>query len=173
MWSHLLKLTDMKCLSIFGFTPRQSEKQGKAIQSPERRLTCQSDKLPFLIQRTSLHGRAQQLPETGEESMGKIPYLFRPSPVFFCCLLLWVEALCFPSSETTAGWEEQSLWDSASPTSRSYKLFTISFSFLALYGEVQWVSFPFSFIHHSSQLGIVEGQLPGLPLTETLQICLK
>lgn len=43
-------------------------------------------------------------------------------------------------------------------------------SVLALYGKVQWVSFPFSFIHHSSQLEIVEGQLPGLPLTETLQI---
>lgn len=46
---------------------------------------CQNDKLPFLIQWTSLHGRAKQLLEKGEESMGKIPYLFRPSHVFFVC----------------------------------------------------------------------------------------
>lgn len=148
-------------------TPGQSEKQGKAMQSPERRLTCQSDKLPFLIQRTSLRGRAKQLLEKGEESMGKIPYLFRPTPVFFVVCCPEFEGLCFPQSKTTSQQVERS---KASPTFRSYKLFTISLSFLALYGKVQWVSFPFSFIHHSSQLEIVEGQLPGLPLTETLQI---
>lgn len=94
-------------------------------------------------------------------------------PLYFLLFVAPSQSSLFSELWNNTGWEEQSLWDSASPTSRSYKLFTISFSFLALYGKVQWVSFPFSFIHHSSQLGIVEGQLPGLPLTETLQICLK
>lgn len=89
-------------------TPSRSEKQGKAIQSPARRLTCQSDKLPFLIQRTSLHGRAKQLLEKGEESMGKIPYLFRPSPVFFVVCCPEFEGLCFPQSKTTSQQVERS-----------------------------------------------------------------
>lgn len=150
-------------------TPSQSEKQGKAIESPERHLVRVTN-CPFWFKGPACVAELNSSWRKERRAWEKYPICLGLPMYFLFVAQSWSSLFSFFWNNLTAGWEEQSPWDSASPTSRSYKLFTISFSFLALYGKVQWVSIPFSFIHHSSQLEIVEGQLPGLPLTETLQI---
>lgn len=152
-------------------TPSQSEKQGRQYRALRDVLLVKVTNCPFWFKGLACMAELSSYWKKGRRAWEKYPICLG-LPLYFLLFvaLSWSSLFSLVWNNLTAGWEEQSLWDSASPTSHSYKLFTISFSFLALYGKVQWVSFPFSFIHHSSQLEIVEGQLPGLPLTETLQI---